>query len=53
VGSTLGALCSAIEDAFPELDLRITDLPLTPNRVWNAIRNAPRKDTGQPVEVRA
>ena len=30
VGVCLGALCSAIENAFPELDLRITDLPLTP-----------------------
>jgi len=44
LGSTLGALCSAIEDAFPELDLRITQLPLTPSRVWKAIHSAPRKD---------
>ena len=44
LGSTLGALCSAIEDAFPELDLRITQLPLTPSRVWKAIHTAPRKD---------
>ena len=44
LGSTLGALCGAIEDAFPELDLRITDLPLTPNRVWQSLRTAPRKD---------
>jgi carbon-monoxide dehydrogenase large subunit len=40
VGSALGALCSAIEDAFPELDLRLTQLPLTPHRVWQAIRDA-------------
>jgi carbon-monoxide dehydrogenase large subunit len=40
VGSALGALCSGIEDAFPELDLRITALPLTPHRVWRAIREA-------------
>jgi aerobic carbon-monoxide dehydrogenase large subunit len=40
LGSTLGALCSAIEDAFPELDLRLTQLPLTPDRVWKAIRQA-------------
>jgi carbon-monoxide dehydrogenase large subunit len=57
LGSTLGALCSAIEDAFPELDLRITDLPLTPNRVWQAIRSAPRRDggvaTGAQAEVLA
>ncbi len=41
VGSALGALCSAIEDAFPELDLHITQLPLTPDRVWRAIHDAP------------
>jgi carbon-monoxide dehydrogenase large subunit len=40
LGSTLGALCSAIEDAFPELDLQLTQLPLTPNRVWEAIQRA-------------
>ena len=40
VGSALGALCSAIEDAFPELDLRLDQLPLTPHRVWQAIRDA-------------
>jgi carbon-monoxide dehydrogenase large subunit len=40
VGSTLGAICSGIEDAFPELDLRIDELPLTPHRVWAAIRAA-------------
>jgi aerobic carbon-monoxide dehydrogenase large subunit len=43
LGSTLGALCSAIEDAFPELDLRITELPLTPHRVWKALRSAKLK----------
>jgi carbon-monoxide dehydrogenase large subunit len=46
IGATLGALCSAIEDAFPELDLRITELPLTPNRIWKAIRAAaPKEET--------
>jgi len=40
LGSALGALCSAIEDAFPELDLRMTQLPLTPHRVWSAIHAA-------------
>ena len=30
VGAPLGALCSAIENALPELDLRLTELPLTP-----------------------
>jgi carbon-monoxide dehydrogenase large subunit len=40
VGGALGSLCSAVENAFPELDLWITQLPLTPNRVWEAIRAA-------------
>jgi len=40
VGAPLGALCSAIENALPELDLRLTELPLTPSRVWGAIQNA-------------
>ena len=39
-GSALGALCGAIEDAFPDLDVRITELPLTPGRVWRAIQDA-------------
>jgi carbon-monoxide dehydrogenase large subunit len=43
VGAPLGALCSAIENALPELDLRLTELPLTPSRVWSAIQGAPRK----------
>ena len=40
MGSALGALCGAIEDAFPDLDVRITELPLTPRRVWRAIQDA-------------
>jgi len=40
VGAPLGALCSAIENALPELDLRLTELPLTPSRVWTAIQQA-------------
>jgi carbon-monoxide dehydrogenase large subunit len=43
VGAALGALCSAIEDALPFLDLHLTRLPLSPSRVWEAIRNAPPK----------
>jgi carbon-monoxide dehydrogenase large subunit len=46
VGSALGALCSAIEDAFPELDLQLTQLPLTPHRVWKAIRDARERTAG-------
>jgi carbon-monoxide dehydrogenase large subunit len=40
VTGPLGGLCSAIENALPHLDLRLTHLPLTPNRVWRAIRDA-------------
>ena len=49
VGTPLNALTSAIEDAFQDLGVRITELPLTPNQVWQAIQNG-RTDnlTGQP-----
>jgi carbon-monoxide dehydrogenase large subunit len=40
LSSAPGALASAIEDAFPELDLRLTELPFTPDRVWREIRSA-------------
>ena len=40
LGGALGALCGAVEDAFPDLDVRIDELPLTPRRVWWAIRKA-------------
>jgi carbon-monoxide dehydrogenase large subunit len=43
VGAALGALCGAIEDALPHLDLHLTRLPLTPNRVWKAIQEAESK----------
>jgi carbon-monoxide dehydrogenase large subunit len=43
VGTCLGALCSAIENAFPELDLVVNDLVLTPSNVWRAIRDAKAK----------
>jgi aerobic carbon-monoxide dehydrogenase large subunit len=44
MGGTLAAICSGIEHAFPELSLRLGQLPLTPNRVWSAIRGAERKE---------
>jgi carbon-monoxide dehydrogenase large subunit len=53
VGSALGALCSAIEDAFPELDLRLDQLPLTPHRVWSAIRDAEERAAGNGTSARA
>ncbi len=40
LGASLAAICNAVEDAFPELDLWIDRLPLTPARVWRAISNA-------------
>lgn len=43
VGAVLGAMCSAIENALPDLDLHLTELPLTPSTVWTAIQEA--KDT--------
>jgi carbon-monoxide dehydrogenase large subunit len=43
VGSVLGALCGAIENAFPELDVQLDELTLTPSRVWRAIGDAKRR----------
>ncbi len=37
ITSPLGALCGAVEDALREFDVRIDRLPLSPERVWNAI----------------
>jgi aerobic carbon-monoxide dehydrogenase large subunit len=43
VGSALGALCNAVENAFPELELSLDALTLTPCMVWRAIRDARRR----------
>ena len=40
VTGPLSGLCSAIENALPDLDLRFSKLPLTPNAVWRTIRDA-------------
>lgn len=40
VGGALGAICSAIENALPECDLHLSELPLAPARLWAAIRQA-------------
>jgi carbon-monoxide dehydrogenase large subunit len=46
LSSAAGAIAAAIEDAFPELDLWLTELPLTPARVWRALQRAgPRPST--------
>ena len=39
---TLGALCSAIENALPGAGPAADELPLTPSRVWGASRTRPR-----------
>jgi carbon-monoxide dehydrogenase large subunit len=44
MGGTLAAICAAVENAFPELRLRLDELPLHPNRVWSAIRDARREE---------
>ena len=46
ISSALGAIAAAVEDAFPELDLRLERLPLTPERVWRALREARRRRAG-------
>jgi len=53
LGGALGALCSAVEDAFPDLDVRIDELPLTPRRVWWAIQQARRTSSPAPGLQRA
>src|SRR5262249_30147892 len=40
VTGPLGAVCSAIENALPDLDLKLSTMPLTPYRVWQAIQVA-------------
>jgi carbon-monoxide dehydrogenase large subunit len=45
VGGAIGALCGAIENALPHLNLHITKLPLTPDRVWRAIQEAQTGDS--------
>ena len=49
VGSALGAMCSAVENAFPELDLSLDRLTLTPCSVWRSIRDARRAKELQEV----
>ena len=40
ISSPPGAIAAAIEDALPQLDLQLTELPFTPSRVWSAIQAA-------------
>jgi len=43
VAAILGAICSAVENALPELDLRLLEMPLSPERLFGAIRSAPKR----------
>jgi carbon-monoxide dehydrogenase large subunit len=49
VGSALGAMCNAVENAFPELNLSLDQLTLTPCSVWRSIRAARRAKELQEV----
>ncbi len=48
LGASLGAVCNAIENAFPELPVWFEELPLTPERVWNGIRKARARSAREP-----
>jgi aerobic carbon-monoxide dehydrogenase large subunit len=47
VTGPLGALCSAIENALPHLDLKLSTMPLTPHRVWQAVQAAKAHNGGR------
>jgi carbon-monoxide dehydrogenase large subunit len=40
VTGPLGALCGAIENALPHLNIKLSEMPLTPHRVWQAVQQA-------------
>ena len=46
LGCGLSAVVSAVEDALSDYDVRINEIPMTPSRVWNAIRTAKEKGSG-------
>jgi carbon-monoxide dehydrogenase large subunit len=43
ISSPPGAIAAAIEDALPHLDLRLSELPFTPSRLWGAIQAAEQR----------
>jgi len=45
VAAILGAICSAVENALPELDLRLLEMPLSPERLRGVIRSAPKRSS--------
>lgn len=46
MGCALGAMVSAVEDALRDYHVRINEIPMTPSRVWRAIRKAPTAGSG-------
>jgi carbon-monoxide dehydrogenase large subunit len=42
VTGIMGAVCSAVENALPHLNLNLSEMPLKPDRVWQAIQTAQR-----------
>ncbi len=40
MGCALGAMVGAVEDALRDYDVRIAEIPMTPARVWQAIRTS-------------
>jgi carbon-monoxide dehydrogenase large subunit len=40
VTGILGAICGAVENALPHLELEVSELPLKPHNVWRMIRDA-------------
>ncbi|MGH7832222.1 MAG: hypothetical protein ACREQK_01130 [Candidatus Binatia bacterium] len=37
------AVANAVENALEPLGVRLSDLPLTPERIWRAVRSAKNK----------
>jgi carbon-monoxide dehydrogenase large subunit len=50
VGGSAAAVVNAVNDALSPLNVCITDLPLTPDRVWSAIRAARRAGRREAAE---
>lgn len=44
LGCGLSAVVSAVEDALRDHDVRINEIPMTPSRVWSAIRAAESRE---------
>jgi carbon-monoxide dehydrogenase large subunit len=52
VSGILGAICGAVENALPELNLRLLEMPLAPERLWRAIQAAPKRTANGGGNVR-